>query len=81
MRQKMVAGNWKMNGTSNSVRELVSGIKAGLNGQSAEVVVCPSFVYLPTVAAEIAGSAITILFSDRLALFYFTIGSRFFSAD
>ena len=60
MRQKMVAGNWKMNGTSNSVRELVSGIKAGLNGQSAEVVVCPSFVYLPTVAAEIAGSAIRL---------------------
>jgi triosephosphate isomerase len=60
MRQKMVAGNWKMNGTTNSVRELISGIKAGLDGPSCEVVVCPPFVYLPTVAAEIAGSAIKL---------------------
>lgn len=60
MRQKMVAGNWKMNGTTNSVRELVGGIKAGLDGQSTEVVVCPPFVYLPVVAAEIAGSAIKL---------------------
>ena len=60
MRQKMVAGNWKMNGTTNSVRELVSGIKAGLNGPEAEVVVCPPFLYLPIVAAEIAGTAIKL---------------------
>ena len=60
MRQKMVAGNWKMNGTTNGVRELVSGIKAGLDGPSCEVTVCPPFVYLPTVAAEIAGSAIKL---------------------
>jgi len=60
MRQKMVAGNWKMNGTTNSVRELISGIKAGLDGPSCEVVVCPPFVYLPVVAAEIAGSAIKL---------------------
>ena len=60
MRQTMVAGNWKMNGTTNGVRELVNGIKAGLDGQSAEVVVCPPFVYVPVVAAEIADSAITL---------------------
>ncbi|NNJ97425.1 MAG: triose-phosphate isomerase [Gammaproteobacteria bacterium] len=60
MRQKMVAGNWKMNGTTNSARELISGIKAGLDGPSAEVVVCPPFVYIPTVATEIAGSAIKL---------------------
>ena len=60
MRQKMVAGNWKMNGTSNSVRELVSGIKAGLDGPDAEVVVCPPFVYLPVVATEIAGTALKL---------------------
>jgi triosephosphate isomerase len=60
MRQKMVAGNWKMNGTTNSARDLVSGIKAGLDGPSCEVVVCPPFVYVPTVAAEIAGSSIKL---------------------
>ena len=60
MRQKMVAGNWKMNGTTNGVHELIRGIKAGFNGSSAEVVVCPPFVYLPFVTAEIAGSAIKL---------------------
>ena len=30
MRQPMVAGNWKMNGSSDSVKELMAGIKAGL---------------------------------------------------
>jgi len=60
MRQKMVAGNWKMNGTGNSVRELVSGIKAGLNGPSAEVVVCPPFVYLSHVAGDIAGTSVKL---------------------
>ncbi len=60
MRQAMVAGNWKMNGTNNTIRELVSGIIEGLDGPSAEVVVCPPFVYLPIVAAEIAGSSIKL---------------------
>ena len=60
MRQKMVAGNWKMNGTTNSVRELISGIKAGLDGPSCEVVVCPPFVYLPAVAEEAAGTSIKL---------------------
>ena len=57
MRQAMVAGNWKMNGSSDSIKELVEGIKAGLNDTSAEVVVCPPYVYLPMVAAAISGSA------------------------
>ena len=30
MRQVMVAGNWKMNGSSDSVKELMAGIKEGM---------------------------------------------------
>ena len=58
MRQPMVAGNWKMNGSSSSVSELIDGIKAGVGAANAEVVVCPPFVYIPAVAAAIAGSDI-----------------------
>ncbi len=60
MRQPMVAGNWKMNGSSDSVKELMNGIKAGIGGTNAEVVVCPSFVYIPSVADAIADSGIKL---------------------
>ncbi len=58
MRQPMVAGNWKMNGSSSSVSELIDGIKAGIGAANAEVVVCPPFIYIPAVASAIAGSDI-----------------------
>lgn len=60
MRQPMVAGNWKMNGSSNSVKELMSGIKAGMGAVNAEVVVCPPFVYIPMVADSIADSGVKL---------------------
>ncbi len=60
MRQAMVAGNWKMNGSSASVKELITGIKAGVDQSSAEVAVCPPFVYIPAVAQAITDSAIKL---------------------
>lgn len=61
MRQPMVAGNWKMNGSSDSVKELIAGIKAGLGSvNKAEVVVCPPAVYIPGVTADSAGTAIKV---------------------
>jgi triosephosphate isomerase len=60
MRQPLVAGNWKMNGSSDSVTALVDGIKAGIGDiRTAELAVCPPFVYIPQVAAMLAGSAIS----------------------
>lgn len=58
MRQPMVAGNWKMNGSSSSVSELIDGIKAGVGAANAEVVVCPPYVYIPTVASMIENTDI-----------------------
>ncbi len=60
MRQPMVAGNWKMNGSSDSVKELMNGIKAGVGEANAEVVVCPPFVYIPSVADAIGDSGIKL---------------------
>ena len=60
MRQAMVAGNWKMNGSSASVSELIEGINAGVGETSAEIVVCPPFVYLSTIAAATADSAVKL---------------------
>jgi triosephosphate isomerase len=57
----LVAGNWKMNGTHDSVRALVEGIKAGLGEiRNAEVAVCPPFVYLEAVGRLVQGTAIAL---------------------
>jgi len=61
MRQPLVAGNWKMNGSLESVTALVEGIKAGLASvTTAEMAVCPPYVYIPTVATLIGGASISL---------------------
>ena len=61
MRQPLVAGNWKMNGSLDSVTPLVEGIKAGLDAvKTAEMAICPPYVYIPTVAALLAGTPIAL---------------------
>jgi len=59
MRKPFVAGNWKLNGSRDSIKTLISGIVAGMGRvNSAEVVVCPSFVYISEVAGMLEGSAV-----------------------
>jgi len=59
MRQPLVAGNWKMNGSIASVHTLLEGIQAGVGDVSkCEVAVCPPFVYIPQVQASLTGSPI-----------------------
>jgi triosephosphate isomerase len=61
MRQPLVAGNWKMNGSLDSIRKLVEGIKGGVGTvTTAELAVCPPYVYIPQVAALLEGTAITL---------------------
>ncbi|HSG10681.1 MAG TPA: triose-phosphate isomerase [Gammaproteobacteria bacterium] len=60
MRQPLVAGNWKMNGSSASVTALLAGIKAGIDSvTTAEMAVCPPYVYIPQVASTLAGTPVT----------------------
>lgn len=59
MRRQLVAGNWKLNGSRESIQSLVSGLLEGMSHvNDAEVLVCPSFVYISDVAQQLAGSAI-----------------------
>lgn len=61
MRQPLVAGNWKMNGSLDSASTLIEGIEAGLDAvTTAEMVVCPPFVYISQVAAMIKDSGISL---------------------
>jgi triosephosphate isomerase len=59
MRQPLVAGNWKMNGSTDSITTLLAGIKAGINSvTTAEMAVCPPYVYIPQVASTLAGTPV-----------------------
>lgn len=59
MRQPLVAGNWKMNGSRDSINDLLDGILAGMGSvEKAEVVVCAPYVYLSQVADKLSGSAV-----------------------
>ena len=61
MRQPLVAGNWKMNGSLDSITALVEGLKSGLDSvTTAEMAVCPPFVYIPTVASLIGDASISL---------------------
>ena len=59
MRQPLVAGNWKMNGTRASVAALLDGLKAGI-GQvtTAEVAVCAPAILIADTQASLQGTSI-----------------------
>ena len=59
MRQILVAGNWKLNGSRESVKTLISGLTAGeAEAGKSRIAVCPPFVYIPLVAELLAGSQV-----------------------
>ncbi|MBT8102107.1 MAG: triose-phosphate isomerase [Gammaproteobacteria bacterium] len=61
MREILVAGNWKMNGSTEANQALVAGIVAGTpKGTGFRLLVCPPFPYLSAVAAEAAGSEVMV---------------------
>lgn len=53
MRNTLVAGNWKLNGSKASIAELLKGILAGMSDgsvkSSTEVAVCAPYIYIPQV--------------------------------
>jgi len=58
MRQLLVVGNWKMNGTLVSAVELAGAIMAGLPEGPAAVAVCVPFVHIPEVARTLQGTRV-----------------------
>ena len=61
MRKPLVVGNWKMHGNAAGIRSLMTElIQAEAAFPSAEVGVCPPFVFLPLVTELCAGSSIRV---------------------
>jgi triosephosphate isomerase len=61
MREFLIAGNWKMNGSSAANAELVAGIVAGVpTGSGFSLLVCPPFPYLASVVEQAKGSPVKV---------------------
>ena len=61
MREILIAGNWKMNGSNAANGQLVAGIVAGVPaGSGFSLLVCPPFPYLAAAAAQVQGSAVKV---------------------
>jgi triosephosphate isomerase len=60
MRQSLVVGNWKMNGTRASAELLVKSIIAGLGSNNAELAVCVPYIYIPAVSEAVKNTALAL---------------------
>ena len=59
-KKKIIAGNWKMNGDSESAKTIVEGIVDAANASQHDVIIAPPFVYLSEVANYIKDSKILL---------------------
>jgi len=61
MREFLVAGNWKMNGSIAANKALLMGIVSGVpDGDGFRLLVCPPFPYLASVADSVSGSKVAL---------------------
>ena len=59
-RQKIVAGNWKMNGSLESIAELMADLARRIESNSAQVIVAPSLPYLAQVSELAKGTLFSL---------------------
>ena len=60
MTRKLIAGNWKMNGSLVANQELIGAVLAGLDAPTCDVVVCVPALYLAQVGALIGSRALSL---------------------
>ena len=60
MRQKYIAGNWKMHKTIQEARDLSSALAVELKDSSHKIMVAPPFTALSAVADSLANSDIIV---------------------
>jgi len=61
MRRPLVAGNWKLNGSLDSISTLISGIREQLTSvKNAELAVCPPYIHLSHVQNLLKGADVSL---------------------
>lgn len=63
-KKKLIAGNWKMNGSLDANQALVQGLLAGLEGAHCDVAVAVPAPYLAQVQAMVQGSHLALAAQD-----------------
>lgn len=61
MRQKIVAGNWKMNKNAGQTQELITELLQNLPQTEAKVIIAPTFVNLAQAVNQTKGTAIEVV--------------------
>lgn len=67
MKRKLIAGNWKMNGSLAVNESLVKAILADLPANACDVAVCPPAIYLSQVQGLLAGQSVVKLGSQDVS--------------
>ena len=67
MRRKLIAGNWKMNGSLAANAALLAGIKAQIESPACDVAVCVPAPYFAQCQAELADTAVALGAQDLSA--------------
>jgi triosephosphate isomerase len=57
---QLIAGNWKMNGLTETAAQIAGRLRRGADGLGCEVLVCPPATLLLTVAHILVGSAVAV---------------------
>jgi len=61
MREFLVAGNWKMNGSSVACAELADGILEGMPlSDSVKLIICPPYLYLDKLAHKVTETSLSL---------------------
>src|SRR5665213_2239178 len=60
MRQRLIAGNWKMHGSRAENARHIEAIAKRFEVTTVECVVCPPYVYLPQVASLLSAAGLRI---------------------
>ncbi len=60
MRQSLVIGNWKMNGTRASAQALAQGIIAGLGTSNAALAICVPYLHIPDISQVVSGTQLAL---------------------
>ena len=60
MRNKVIAGNWKMNKDVFETADLINGLKKSIEKTNAEVIICPPFTSLVVAQQLLKGSTIKL---------------------
>ena len=56
----LIAGNWKMNGLRAEAAAIVGPLRGGAEGLACDLLVCPPFTQIGSVAEILAGSAVAV---------------------